>query len=268
MTLTPQNYYDDKSHITNSMLSDFVSYEKWNRILTPETYYARHISKQLKFEPTDAMLCGTIADRYFSEWPHILDEYPVVSKRNGLNKNEITNSMNDKVVALIKTFEAFKTFQDFICHGDCKNGSHLDAIITKDIILPDWRVVPMKWKLDFVNDAAKCFIDQKTTANCNTYWNDIQFRWVPNIYHRNIRQMTLYSKLTDGYHPALAVADEEGRMLFIPIEQYIIDKCWTQILIDLEELMTYYDNNWTDMIKNPFAQFPTEEIKAESNEVF
>ena len=45
-------------------------------------------------------------------------------------------------------------------------------------------------------------------------------------------------------------------MMFIPIEQYIVDKCWEQILIDLQELQSYYDSDWKDMVRNPFAEFP------------
>lgn len=257
--LTNENYYQDKTHITNSMLSDFVHYEKWNRILTPETYYARHITKALKFEPTDAMICWTIADRYFAEWPQILEEYPVKSKRSWDNPNEITNSMKDKVDWFIKSFNAFKSFQEFISHSDCRRWDSCESIRTKEITLPSWRVVSMKCKLDFVNDKQKLFIDQKTCANADTLYWELQFRWVPNIYHRYIRQMSIYHHMT-WYSPALAIADDESRMLYIPIRKDIIDKALEIYLQDLDELMEYYDSNWANLNnKDPFKEFPPQE---------
>lgn len=245
------------------MLSDFVSYEKWIRLLTPESYYAKHISQKVKFEATDDMLCGTIADRYFWEWPYILNEYPVVSKRSGNNPNEITNSMNAKVQWFITSLEAFKTFQEFIRHPDCKKWNHNESIRTKDIILNNWHIIQMKGKFDFINDTNKEAVDQKTTANVKTYWKDIQYKWVPDIYHRNIRQMTIYNKLTDWYKMNLAVVDDNTGMMFIPIEQYVVDKCWEQVLIDLQELQSYYDSDWKDMVRNPFAEFQVEQKKEE-----
>lgn len=266
MTLTNQTYYQDKSHITNSMLSDFVSYEKGVRLITPESYYAKHISKKVKFEATDDMLCGTIADRYFGEWPHTLQEYPVVSKRSGNNPNEITNSMKAKVDGFITSLEGFKTFQEFTRHYDCKKWEHDESIRTKEIVLPSGQVMKLKGKFDFINDTTKEAVDQKTTWNIRTYWKDIQFRGIPDIYHRNIRQMTIYNKLTDWYKMNLAIVDDNTGMLFIPIEQYIVDKCWEQVLVDLQELQSYYDSDWKDMVRNPFAEFPVDmnpEVKKE-----
>ena len=53
----------------------------------------------------------------------------------------------------------------------------------------------MKGKFDFINDTLKESVDQKTTANIKTYWKDIQYKGIPDITHRNIRQMTIYNKL-------------------------------------------------------------------------
>jgi len=62
-------YYGDTSHISHSMLCDFVSYNKYgSRRINPEYFYTKHIAKTLKkSEPSDAMTIGTIVDRYFSE---------------------------------------------------------------------------------------------------------------------------------------------------------------------------------------------------------
>jgi hypothetical protein len=54
---TDQKYYSDKTCISQSMLSDFVQYDKWgNRTTTPEVYYAKHIAKNLKSPSSEAML--------------------------------------------------------------------------------------------------------------------------------------------------------------------------------------------------------------------
>lgn len=263
-TLTPEEYYSDKTFITNSMLSDFVSYENWSRIITPESYYAKHIAKTVKFEATDDMLCWTIADRYFAEWPHILAEYPKVSKRSWENPNEITGSMLDKVMWFIQTFKAFKTFNDIINQPDTIRWESKLSIRTKEITLKSWRTVPMKWKFDFINDVKKMSTDQKTTGNVKTYRKDIQWKWVCNIYNRNIRQQVLYHMLT-GYTTSLSVGDDNTWMLFIPITDEVIKRTWAIIDQDLEELMTYYDNNWTNLAKDVFAPFPTD---AEMKEIF
>lgn len=264
MTITKETYYEDKTHITNSMLSDFVHYEKWVRILTPETYYAKHIAKTLVFEPNDAMLCGTIVDRYFSEWEHILEKYPVVSKRNWNNPNEITNSMNDKIQWLIKTFKSFKSFQNFLKLPDTYRGNSPKSIITKEIVLLSGRIISIKWKVDFWNDKLKYCVDQKTTANVDTLMWELQFKWIPNIYHRYMRQMTFYNILTE-YDQALAIWDEEWRMQFVPIRKDIFDRTKSIILADLDELQNYYDNKWKDLIKDPFLPFPKEDTKEDFN---
>lgn len=61
----------------------------------------------------------------------------------------------------------------------------------------------------------------------------------------------------------LAVVDDNTGMMFIPIEQYVVDKCWEQVLIDLQELQSYYDSDWKDMVRNPFAEFQVEQKKEE-----
>jgi hypothetical protein len=127
-----KNYYEDKSHISHSMLCDFVSYDKFGgRTITPEYYYAKHVAVNAPaFVPTDAMQVGTIVDRYFSEGPQVLEEYPVVSRRSGKDPKEITNSMSESVGTMIAGLGAFRTFQDFIALPDTVTGNSDDCVLT------------------------------------------------------------------------------------------------------------------------------------------
>ena len=256
-TITNSNYYDNKTHITNSMIHDFVSYNKyWNRTITPETYYAKHISKKIKFGWSDAMLKWTIVDKYFSEWPYILQDYPAVSKRSWNNPNEITNSMNESIQEMIKIWEAFKTFQELINLSTTINWTSDQSIVTSEIETINW-IVKIKWKMDYINHDQKWIIDLKTTANVETLWEDLQFKWDANIFHKYIRQGALYNKLLPWYSFAIAVIDDAWRMKFIPVRQDILDESFNYVLQDITELQTYYTDNWTKLIKDPFNKKET-----------
>lgn len=243
--------------ISNSWLNNFVQYNKfWTRLITPEKFYAMQVVKTLKWEWNDDALCGTIVDKYYTEWPESLLNYPVVPRRNGNNPNEITNSMNDKIQWMIKWLNSHKTFQDFIK----REWIEKQQTVKCNIKLSNWDI-SIKWIVDFIDHNNKELIDLKTTWKISTLWEDMQFKWTANIYHHHIRQMAFYNRIT-WYKCSLAIADEDNNILWVPIRQDILNKAWEVILWDLTLLNEFYNNNWNNLIIDPFTieETKTEEI--------
>lgn len=249
-----QNYYEDKTHISHSMLCDFVSYDKYgNRTITPEYYYAKHIAGKIKSsEPTDAMIVGTIVDRYISEGADILNEYPVVSRRSGKDPKEITNGMSDSVAIMTKSIEAFRTLQSFIALPDTIRGSSENSVLKGEMVCTGG-TLKLKGKVDFYNPTTKQIVDLKTTGSLDTVMDSLQFKWSPNIFARYIRQGAYYRYLAgDNSEFALAIVDNDGRIMFVPIRPDILDAAFKGIVDDMNELSTYYADNWEHLVVDPF----------------
>jgi len=240
------------------MLCDFVSYNKYGtKTVKPEFYYAKHIANVLpKFVPTDAMQCGTIVDEYFAKGPEVLNEYPPVSKRSGKNPKEITNSMNDNILTMIASLEGFKTFQDFIKKEGTINGDGVGCILTGELETTTGSL-KIKGKVDFINHTTKQIVDLKTTGSMEKVYDDLMFRTTPNIYARYIRQLAFYRHMASPEHDyecALAVADANGEIAFIPIRKDILDAAWEKLYADVIELSHYYNNGWANLVRDPFGE--------------
>jgi len=57
------------------------------------------------------------------------------------------------------------------------------------------------------------------------------------------------------YTCALAVSDSDGKIVWIPVRQDILDKAWEMIKEDLNELAYHYKTNFTELVKDPFKEF-------------
>ncbi len=211
------------------------------------------------------MTVGTIVDEYFGHGPEVLEEYPVVSRRSGKDPKEITNSMSETVWIMITSLGAFKTFQDFINLSDTLSGEHEWSIISNTIDLPNG-TLSLKGKVDFINHTKKQVVDLKTTGNITKVLDDLMFRGTPNITARYIRQMAYYRYIIDpinqDYEMALAVVDENGRVIFIPIRKDILDAAWKMIVNDLNDLAMFYKTGFNNLVLDPFG--PLAEIIPQS----
>ena len=261
--ITQDQYYSDNTHVSHSMLCDFVTYNKYgDRITLPEFYYSEHILGNNLFEKTDAMIVGSIVDEYISEkdqWKkdEVLAKYPVVAKRSGNNPNEITKSMSETISKMISALESFKTLNDFISLPDTKTGQDDETILQKSIELPDG-CLNLKWKVDFINHTTRQIVDLKTTGSVEMVLDGLMYKWTPILHARYIRQLAYYRYLASpdiDYSCALAVADGDWRIVWIPIRKDILDRAWEFIKDDLSELAYHYKTNFTELIKDPFKEF-------------
>lgn len=249
-TLTQENYYEDKTHISNSMLSDFVTYDDYGtRIYTPDYFYAKHVARTIPDEKSDAMLRWTIIDRAFTEWMHTLLEYPVVARRSWENPNEITNSMHQDIQTILQAIKWFKRLNEFKAHPDTK---------TQDILTSEIAWVPVKWKTDFKNAILKAIVDLKTTWDILKIWKDMQFKWTPMITARYIRQLALYRFMSgQDYTCAIAGIDDSGKPMWIPVRNDILDAAMVLVAEDIVKLNDYI-KSWYEWNEDPFLPLKKE----------
>lgn len=254
-----QNYFEDKTHVSHSMLCDFVSYDKFGgRTVTPEYYYAKHVGGGIKFEPTDAMVVGTIVDRYFAEGPQVLEEYPAVSRRSGKDPKEITNGMSESVARMIGSLDQFKTFQEFANDPITICGNSEGCVLTGTFGTGNGQM-KLKGKVDFINHCERMIVDLKTTASIDMVMSDMRFRGTPNVFARYIRQGAYYRNLAgEGYSFALAIVDDNGKFVYVPIRQDILDAAWSHVSADLTQLASFYDDGWKNLIVDPFGPLKEE----------
>lgn len=249
--LTKDNYYQDKSNISNSMLCDFVTYNDYGqRVYTPDLFYAKHVAQSIPDESSDAMLRWTIIDRALTEWMHTLLEYPVVSKRSWDNPNEITKWMNEDIERILASVKWFKRFNEFRAHPKTS---------TQDILTGSIAWVPLKGKTDYKNDELKMIVDLKTTGNIMKIWEDMQFKWRPNITARYIRQLALYRHMAgDDYTCYIAGIDEHGAPMWIPVRNEILDAAMVLVAEDIVKL-DEYRKSWYTWNEDPFLELNSKE---------
>jgi len=254
--MNDQQYYADKTMVSHSMLCNFVEYDEYgNRDIFPEDYYIKHIKwVEVVEEPTDPMMIWTIIDRYIWEWPHILDEYPVVSRRNWDNPKEITKSMWESINKQIQYIKVSPSFSAIANDPTTRK----QTVFTRDIILPNG-TMKLKWKTDFDNLPKNYIADWKAVWLFSNMFKWMQFKHDVNLRARYIRQLAFYMFISwqdenENFYWILLVSDSNGRIKAIKIRKEILDAAWSIIKNDLIELQEFY-NNWfsvEDMIIDPF----------------
>ena len=185
-----KNYYEDTTHISHSMLQNFVSYnEYWNVIYTPddfELYSIQWIEKS--FSNEDIIEVWHIVDEYFEKWPNILNRYEVVSRRSD-EPNQITKSMKEDIDRMIELWNNFNRFQIFIKNKDTK---------AQEILLSKLNIdnenIKIKWKPDFINYKEKRILDLKTSKSRDNFLKSIFYKWQLNIYAKRRMSRQLIEK--------------------------------------------------------------------------
>lgn len=257
LNVTDEQYYSDKTMISQSMLFDFVEYDEyWNRYTYPETYSIKHIRwVDLPKDITDAMMVWTIVDRYIVEWEKVLEEYPVVSRRSGNNPNEITNSMWESVQMQRMLIDNSISFQTVIWDPTTRK----QTIFTREINLPNGKFI-LKWKTDFDNLPKNYIADWKTCWNLNEKMKWLRFKWKVNLFAHNIRQLAYYRFLAEqennpDFFWVILATDPKGKILAMKVRKDILDRAWKYVYDDLIELREYHNQGFEDLLIDPFDEF-------------
>jgi len=267
-----QNYYDDKTFISNSMLNDFVKFTKtWKKYYTPDIFFDIHVKWEwLKLKQTSAMKVWSIVDEFFSDWVDVFNKYVVADKRTKEwklmfeNNPElcITSEELNRITLLINALNNNERFKALLMHPQLKKQPVYTWVYS--YVDTDWVVqeINIKWKFDFLIPST--LIDLKTTANLETLISDMQYNLKPFINHKYFRQLWLYNYLTKQDNEAwLCVADDAntyidsnwlecGKVKWLKIPKQIIDKATESVLADLRELKKHYDNNFSNIDYNIF----------------
>ena len=156
MKITTENYYQDKTHLTNSMLQDFLKNEYYFKLKHLDKVQEPDIEKE-------AFVYGTAVDDYFSEGQDFFNsKYEEVSRRSK-EKGEtvqLTQSVYKNIMESIEELKNQPLFQDFIK----EEGTEFQTILIGKI-----EGLYFKGKLDLFNVRLGRIGDMKTTANIKTF---------------------------------------------------------------------------------------------------
>lgn len=94
--LTNKNYYDDKTYLSSSSLSNFVKFDNYGNPI----YSFQDFANPPSLEDNDNVQIGKILDELLTEGVTFEDKYEVVARRTGKSDRiEITNSMYEAIQA-------------------------------------------------------------------------------------------------------------------------------------------------------------------------
>ena len=260
--LTNETYYQDTDYLSNSTLSNFVSFDVyWNA-----TYNIQQFLNPTQPE-SSAITIGSLVDRMLTEWFILDSEYwPTLDKawmmaeldmmgieykkadtnpvlrslleQNGyVFKKELDKTERTAIETIIRRSNNFQydettTLLEYIKECDSQHIS----------VSEEWG---MRWKFDFLNTKRKLISDLKTTWNLDRMMKEVTFQWKPNIYHKNIRQMAIYQELHfldtwEKFQCELIYIDYKGKHRILRIGQRALDKALEQVRKDIEVLRKIY----------------------------
>ena len=241
--LTEDNYFQDKTMLSNSTLRNFVSYNKyWNRELTPDDFVANHILWEEKtFACDDAIKVWKIVDKYFELWPiewaEYVESYKAVVRRSGKDEFEITKWMKSDIDSIIEKGLNFKRFMDF-----------LKTPWTESQVILTWKLktILLKWKPDFINRYIKEIMDLKTTWSIwmimdELFYINKDWQKIVNLNAPYIKQLSIYNYMAWwDFYWSLALISSTWRR-YIKISNRVLKKAFEQIEKDLIELQEFID---------------------------
>lgn len=269
-----ENYYNDKTYISNSMLNDFVKFTKtWKKYYTPDIYFDLHIQDWWRrLEQTSPMKVGSIVDEYFSDWVDVFEKYIVADKRTkewkALFESEpercITSDELERITLLINALQNNKRFMDLLKHPELKSQPLYTWVYEWTDTDGVLHSISIKGKFDFLINSKNILVDLKTTANIETLIMDMQFNLKPNINYKYFRQLALYNYLTKQDNECwLCIADDNNtyinnqwlrmwKVKWLQIPKEILNKALESIFEDLRVLKKHYDTNFTEIDFNIF----------------
>lgn len=259
---TPETYYQDNDYLSNSSLSDFVTFD----IFGNPTYNIHEFLNPSR-KDSSAILIWQLSDKILTGGYNLDDEYgPTLDKagmqeqldmmnveykkadtnsvlrslleRNGyIFKKELGKTERDAIESIIATARQFQydenmTLMDYIAESDCQ----------KICVDEEWWV---KGKFDFLNRKRGRISDLKTTGNLERILKEMFYKGQPNVYHKYIRQLAIYQELFykesgERLTCELIFIDYKGHHCVKRIGQRALDKALEQVMKDIEVLKKMY----------------------------
>lgn len=278
--LKPEDYHQAKDYLSNSSLSNFVSFDFFGN----PTYNIHEFINPTQ-PSNDAITVGSIVDRILTEWFNIDDEYwPKLLKDDMMSELDMMWVSYDKkttVAVLEKLLEmngyifkkelgkverdAINTImqrsKEFVYDKDLQLAEYLkdcdmQMVITND----DWG---MRGKFDLISHKYQRISDLKTTGNLERFMKELVYQGKPNIYHKYVRQLAIYQELYfresgKRYDTELIIIDWKGKHTVFRVGQWALDRALAQVYKDIDVLRAMY-NNETPFIK-VYDILPDEEV--------
>lgn len=267
--ITLENYYERNDYLSNSSLSNFVSFDKyWN----PRYNFSGFLNPTAP--DSDAIEIGKAVDSDLTEWEFFMDTYDVKMDKSGLvelatelgcevvERKSKANPVADTIPSLIQkikdtgyTFKKTMTqanFDKVLTILSRANNFQYDSNTTYRQYIAECdnqRIVVseklrMKWKFDHCNSKRKRISDLKTTGQFDRLIEDIYYGGNVNVNHKYIRQLAIYRELVYGetgewWDCELIIIGTDGKHIILRIPALAMDTAMKQVYADIEMLNTY-----------------------------
>lgn len=267
--ITLENYYERNDYLSNSSLSNFVSFDKfWN----PRYNFSNFLNPTAP--DSDAIEIGKAVDADLTEGEFFMDTYDVkmdrawlielatdlgievVERKSKANpipdniasltqkikdaghvfKKTMTQTNFDKVLTILSRannfqYDANTTYRQYI--SECDN----QRIVTSETLR-------MKWKFDHCNPLRKRISDLKTTGQFDRLIEEIYYGGNVNVNHKYVRQLAIYRELVHGetnewWDCELIIIGTDGKHIILRIPHSAMDVAMAQVRKDIDMLNTY-----------------------------
>lgn len=262
LIINPDTYYQDNDYLSNSSLSNFVTFD----IFGNPTYNIHEFLNPSR-KDSSAILIWQLSDKILTDGFNLDDEYGPTLDKAGMQeqldmmnieykkadtnpvlrgllergwykfKKELWKTERDAIESIVNTAHNFQydentTLMEYIAECDCQ----------KICVDEAWWV---KGKFDFLNRKKGRISDLKTTGNLERILKEMFYKGQPNVYHKYIRQLAIYQHLYylesgEKLECELIFIDYKGHHDVKRIGQRALDKALEQVMKDIEVLKKMY----------------------------
>lgn len=266
-------YYNRNDYLSNSALSNFVSFSKWTKIYnfpsflnpTPPDSDAIEIGKAVDADLTENEFFLDTYEQKLSKDDLITlaEEYDIEYIAKKSKANPVADTMDSLTKKLIDAGHVFKktmtkdNFEKTLTILSRANNFQYDyqttyrqyiaescnqMVITSDKLM-------MKGKFDHCNIKRKRISDLKTTGQFDKLLEEIYYGGNVNINHKYVRQLAIYrelvyEKLGEWWECELIIIGHNGKHQILRLPKEALDDAMAEVYKDIEELNKYrFPNN-------------------------
>lgn len=268
-TIPVEEYYEHWEYLSNSSLSNFVSFGKFGTPIynfanflnpTQPDSDAIEIGKAVDADLTEGQFfmdtfevkmdkttlielatelgCDVVERKSVAKWP--ADTIPSLTQKilekGHVFKKTMTQANYDKVLTILSRanhfqYDANTTYREYI--AECDN----QMVVTSEKLR-------MKGKFDHCNSKRKRISDLKTTGQFDRLIEDIYYGGNVNVNHKYIRQLAIYRELVYGetgewWDCELIIIGTDGKHIILRIPALAMDVAMKQVYADIDMLNTY-----------------------------